>query len=317
VNFDSIYLVYGLLGLGCFLLVEGLYYLIIDTRGRKRDPNRRLRMLSSGKTRDQVMVSLRRERSFTSRSGPLVWFETLVIQSGIRTSLARVVVTMFALGSAGLLLTYLLRRDLLSAIVAGLAAGMLLPLLVLYGKRGARVRRFERQFPDAVDMMVRGLRAGHPVPSALAIVAQEMADPIGSEFGVTLDELTYGIELDRALKNLGGRVGLADVNFLVVAVSIQLQLGGNLAEVLSNLTGVIRERLKMKLKVKAASAEGRFSAIVLSLVPFILLGVISLLNPKYYGEVKADPIFMPGMAFAFILMIFGIFVMWRMVNFRV
>jgi len=317
VNFDSIYLIYGLFGLGCFLLVEGAYYLVIDLRGRKRDPNRRLRMLSSGQSRHRVMVKLRRERSFTAESGPLVWFEDLVVQSGIRTSLWRVVVTMLAFGASGLIVAFLIKSDLLVATAVALAAGLLIPLLVLYVMRRRRLRRFERQFPDAVDMVVRGLRAGHPVPAALAIVAKEMPDPIGSEFGVTLDEMTYGLELDRALKNLRGRVGLPDVNFLVVAVSIQLQLGGNLAEVLSNLARVIRERLKMKLKIKAASAEGRFSAIVLSIVPFALMGIISFMNPSYYGDVMNDPIFLPGVGAAFVLMIFGIFVMWRMVNFRV
>jgi tight adherence protein B len=317
VNFDSIYLVYGFLGLGCFLLVEGVYYLLVDTQGRRRDPNRRLRMLASGKTRDEVAVSLRRQRNFTSDRGPLVWFESLVIQSGIGAGLMRVTFLMFGLGGVALILTYLVRGDLLSGIVAGIAAGLLLPLLVLLAKRRRRMRRFERQFPDAVEMMVRGLRAGHPVTSALSLVAREMTDPIGTEFGITLDELTYGFELDRALKNLRGRVGLPDVSFLVVAVSIQIQLGGNLAEVLSNLARVIRERLKMKLKIKAASAEGRFSAIVLSIVPFALIGILTALNPGFYGEVKDDPIFMPVLGGAFILMIFGIFVMWRLVNFRV
>jgi tight adherence protein B len=317
VNFDSIYLVYGLLGLGCFLLVEGVYLLVVDMRGRQRDPNRRLRMLSAGKTRDDVMISLRRQRSFTSASGPLVWFESLVVQSGIGAGVMRVVVVMLMLGGGGLVLTWLARNDILSGVIGGVVAGLLLPLLFLILKRRARLRRFERQFPDAIDMMVRGLRAGHPVSAALGIVAKEMLDPIGSEMGITLDEMTYGLELDRALTNLRARVGLPDVSFLVVAVSIQVQLGGNLAEVLGNLSRVIRERLKMKLKIKAASAEGRFSAVILSIVPFGLMAILTLMNPGYYAEVMDDPMFMPGMGGAFIMMIFGIIVMWRLVNFRV
>jgi tight adherence protein B len=317
VNFDSIYLVYGLLGLGCFLLVEGVYLLVVDVRGRRRDPNRRLRMLSAGKTRDDVMVSLRRERTFTSDTGPLVWFESLIVQSGIGAGVMRVVIVMLMLGGGGLVLGWLVRNNILSGIVAGVVAGLLLPLSFLALKRRARLRRFERQFPDAIDMMVRGLRAGHPVSAALGIVAKEMPDPIGSEIGITLDEMTYGLELDRALTNLRARVGLQDVSFLVVAVSIQSQLGGNLAEVLGNLSRVIRERLKMKLKIKAASAEGRFSAVILSIVPFGLMAILTLMNPGYYAEVMDDPMFMPGMGGAFIMMIFGIIVMWRLVNFRV
>ena len=316
-NFDSIYLVYGLLGLGCVFLVEGVYFLVADMQGRHRDPNRRLRMLSSGRTRDEVMVSLRRQRNFTSDSGPLVWFETLVVQSGVRAGLLRVVIVMLALGGGGLILSWLVRGNLLLSIVVGASAGLMLPIAFLLFKRRARLRRFERQFPDALDMMVRGLRAGHPVSAALSIVAKEMPDPIGTEVGITLDEMTYGLELDRALKNLRARVGLPDVSFLVVAVSIQLQLGGNLAEVLGNLTRVIRERLKMKLKVKATSAEGRASAVVLSIMPFALMGILTVMNPGYYAEVWNDPVFLPGMAIAFIMMVFGIFVMWRLVNFRI
>jgi tight adherence protein B len=317
VNFDSIYLIYGLLGLGCFLLVEGIYYLVVDVEGRRRDPNRRLRMLSAGRTRDEVLISLRRQRSFTAASGPLVWFEGLIVQSGIGAGVMRVVIVMLMLGGGALVLAWLARNDLLSGVVAGVLAGLLLPLSFLLLKRRARLRRFERQFPDAIEMMVRGLRAGHPVSAALGIVAREMPDPIGSEIGTTIDEMTYGVELDRALANLRARVGLPDVSFLVVAVSIQLQLGGNLAEVLANLARVIRERLKMKLKIKAASAEGRFSAVVLSIVPFALMGILTTMNPGFYGEVMDDPIFMPGMAGAFIMMVFGIIVMWRLVNFRV
>jgi tight adherence protein B len=317
VNIDSLYLVYGLLGLGGVLLVEGVYYLVVDMRGRNRDPNRRLKMLSGGRRREEVMVSLRRQRSFSAQSGPLVWFESLVVQSGLQASMMRTILFMLALAVGGVLLGYLMRGDILSGMLAGVVTGLLLPVLFLLLKRKKRIKRFERQFPDGLDMIVRGLRAGHPVTSALGIVAKEMPDPIGSEIGITLDEMTYGVDLDRALANLRGRVGLPDVSFLVVAVSIQMQLGGNLAEVLSNLSRVIRERLKMKLKIKAASAEGRFSAIVISIVPFVLIGVISTVNPSFYGDVMDDPLFMPGMVGAFVLMIFGIIVMWKLVNFKV
>jgi tight adherence protein B len=194
---------------------------------------------------------------------------------------------------------------------------LLVPLLVFYMLRRRRVTRFEQQFPDAVDMAVRGLRAGHPVATAMSIVAKEFTDPVGTEFGIALDEMTYGLDLERALKNMEARVGMSDLNFMVVAVTIQQQLGGNLAEVLHNLARIMRERLRMKLKIKAASAEGRFSALILSLTPFVLMGIISLMNPSYYGEVDADPIFYPALEAAFVLMLFGIFVMYRMVKFRV
>ncbi|MFO1059996.1 MAG: type II secretion system F family protein [Dongiaceae bacterium] len=316
-TFDNLYLIYFLLGLGCLMLVEGVYFLVVDLQGRRRDPNRRLRMLSSGKTRDEVMVSLRRERRLTPRFRPLAWFEGLLVQAGVRIGLVQMLLVMLALAAGGLLFGYLARGDLTSALGGAVVAGLVLPPAVLMLKRRARLRRFESQFPDAIDMMVRGLRAGHPVTAAISLVARELPDPVGSEFGLAMDEMTYGFELDRALKNLRDRVGSQDVGFLVVAVSIQVQLGGNLAEVLSNLSHVIRERLKMKLKIKAVSAEGRFSAVVLSIVPFGLVGMLTFLNPDFYSGVQDDPIFMPVMTGAFVMMIFGIIVMWRMVNFRV
>jgi len=315
--FDFTYLLYGLFGLGCFLLVEGVYFLVVDLRGRRRDPNRRLRMLAAGATRQAVLVSLRRERTFSNASGLLRRFEDLVIQSGINARPGRVGLMMLAFGAIGFVAAIVLGQPLVVAIGAAAGLGSIVPVLGFYMLRRRRISRFEQQFPDAIDMAVRGLRAGHPVATAMSIVAKEMPDPIGTEFGIALDEMTYGLDLERALKNMEARVGMADLNFMVVAVTIQQQLGGNLAEVLHNLARIMRERLRMKLKIKAASAEGRFSALILSLTPFVLMGIISLMNPSYYGEVQADPIFYPAFEGAFVLMLFGIFVMYRMVKFRV
>jgi tight adherence protein B len=313
---SPLYIAYGLAALCVVLLVEGIYYVVVDVRGRRHDPNERLRLLSAGASREDAAVLLRRERS-VKPSSLIAWFDRLVIQTGIGAKSSQVALIMLLVTVIFGCVTLLFQRDLRLAIMAGIGAGVLLPLAFLYLKRRARLRRFEQQLSDAIEMAVRGLRAGHPVQSAIGIVAREMPDPIGSEFGIAMDEMTYGLELDRALKNMQQRVGLEDLNFLVVAVTIQTQLGGNLAEVLSNLARVIRDRLRMRLKIKAASAEGRFSAIILSIMPFALFGIISFINPSYYGDVNNDPLFWPGLEFAFVLMVFGIIVMYRMVNFRV
>jgi tight adherence protein B len=164
---------------------------------------------------------------------------------------------------------------------------------------------------------VRSLRAGHPVSTAITMVAREMRDPIATEFGLVVDEMTYGLNLDDALSNMARRVGLNDLRFLVVAVMIQMQVGGNLAEVLNSLSRVIRERATMRAKIRALSAEGRFSASLLSVLPFILIGVITLVRPTYYAGVSPDPFFWPILWVGFGLMVLGIMVMYRMVNFRV
>jgi tight adherence protein B len=313
---SPLYIIYGLVALGALLLVEGIYILVSDLRGRRHDPNERLRLLSAGASREAAVVRLRRDRLLRTDS-IFSSFESLVIQAGITAKAPQVALFMLAMGCIVGIVTLVLQRNIQLSVLAGVLAGLVLPLAVFYVKRRRRLRRFEQQFPDAIDMAVRGLRAGHPVQSAIGIVAREMPDPIGTEFGLALDEMTYGTELDRALKNMEGRVGLEDMNFLVVAVTIQTQLGGNLAEVLSNLSRVIRERLRMRLKIKSASSEGRMSAVILSVMPFCLFGIINVINPTYYSEVDKDPLFWPGIEFAFGLMVVGIFVMYRMVNFRV
>ena len=144
------------------------------------------------------------------------------------------------------------------------AAGLLLPFVALRFMRSRRHSRFGAQFPDALDVIVRSLRAGHPVPVAIAMVAREMPDPVGTEFGIVSDEITYGADLETAMRNLYFRVGQEDMPLFVTAVAIQTSTGGKLSEILENLSGVIRLRFKMRRKVRALAAEGRFSAMLLS-----------------------------------------------------
>ena len=195
--------------------------------------------------------------------------------------------------------------------------GVPIPIVILMLSRRSRMKQLVQQLPDAIDIVVRSLRAGHPISTSIAMVAREMRDPIATEFGLVVDEMTYGLNLDDALSNMARRVGVSDLRFLVVAVMIQMQVGGNLAEVLNSLSRVIRERTRMRAKVRALSAEGRLSAGILSVLPFIMIGAITLLRPGYYSDVAADPIFWPVLGVGFFLMVLGIITMYRMVNFRV
>jgi tight adherence protein B len=314
------YLFYGAIFLGVLLLVEGLFYLLSGPGGGATSPNRRLRMLVGGATREDVMVRLQRERPLPSGDrahNPIEWFVLLVAQSGVRPSPQRILLLMVGVGAAAALVAMFAFR---SGVVAGLSAvvvGVAGPLLVLIIKRRLRMKEMTRQLPDAIDIVVRSLRAGHPVPTSLTMVAREMRDPIATEFGLVVDEMTYGLNLDDALSNMARRVGLSDLRFLVVAVMIQMQVGGNLAEVLNGLSRVIRERAIMRAKIRALSAEGRFSAGLLSVLPFILVGLINLIRPSYYSAVSADPFFWPILGAGLTLMVLGIIVMYRMVNFRV
>jgi tight adherence protein B len=314
------YLFYGAIFLSVLLLVEGVFYLLSGPGGGATSPNRRLRMLVSGVKREDVMVRLQRERPLPSGDrarNPVEWFVLLVAQSGMNLSPQRVLLLMIGIGGAAALVAMFVFRSPVIAGLCAVGAGGAGPLLVLILSRRRRLKEMTRQLPDAIDIVVRSLRAGHPVATSITMVAREMRDPIATEFGLLVDEMTYGLNLDDALSNMARRVGLSDLRFLVVAVMIQMQVGGNLAEVLNSLSRVIRERATMRAKIRALSAEGRFSAGLLSVLPFILIGLITLVRPTYYSAVSADPVFWPILGIGFGLMVVGIVVMYRMVNFRV
>lgn len=314
------YLFYGAIFLSVLLLVEGVFYLLMGPGSGSASPNRRLRMLVGGAKREDVMVRLQRERRLPTgdRAGnPVEWFLLLVAQSGARSSPRRVLILMLALGGVAVGLAMLISRSQSVAAIAGILAGFVVPLLVLMLMRRSRWKAMTKQLPDAIDIMVRSLRAGHPVSTSISMVAREMRDPVATEFGLVVDEMTYGLNLEQALSNMARRAGLADLRFLVVAVTIQVEVGGNLAEILGGLSHMIRERAKMRGKIRALSAEGRFSAILLSLLPFLLVGVINLVAPTFYTDVSSDVVFWPVLGFGCFLMLIGIIVMYRMVNFRV
>lgn len=190
--------------------------------------------------------------------------------------------------------------------------------IVLFFKivRRRRIARFAELLPDSIDVIVRGLRAGYPLPAALDLVAKEMPDPMGTEFALTSDEISFGQDIRAAIDNLYRRVGQDDLLFLIMAVNVQSQTGGNLAEILGGLSRLLRNRAKVNMKVRALSADGRMSAIVLSLIPFVLFGLISLISPSYFGEVRDHPLIMPALTYAAISLALGNIVMYRMVNFK-
>ncbi len=164
---------------------------------------------------------------------------------------------------------------------------------------------------------MRSLRAGHPVPVAIAMVAREMPDPVGTEFGIVSDEITYGADLETAMRNLYFRVGQEDTPLFVTAVAIQASTGGKLSEILENLSGVIRQRFKMRRKIYALAAEGRFSAMLLSAVPIVLFLVLKVIAPDFYSSVWHVDFTKYALAAAGGWMLVGNFIMYRMVSFKI
>src|SRR5512139_1258341 len=284
-NFNSIYLFYIFIGLSAAMFAEGVYLLVYSNASYR---NRRLKVMSDKTDRESVLVQLRRERGLTSGGDyrlPIVNLNQLLLQSGLSIGFGRLILVIVA-GMVAIFAGVLTFDGKVShALLATLGGGLVLPALVLWFLRSRRQKKFSAQFPDGIDIIVRSLRAGHPVPIAIAMVAREMADPIGTEFGIVTDEMTYGSDLETAMRNLYFRVGTDDLPLFVTAVAIQSSTGGNLSEILQNLSSVIRQRFKMRRKIRALASEGRASAMILSSLPIGLFLVIQVVAPEFYASV--------------------------------
>jgi tight adherence protein B len=317
---DPVYVIYLFVALAAGLFAEGIYLLFFNTRSYRKNVNRRLKLLDNQPDREGVLVQLRRERGLSMTGDyrlPLVALNRLILQSGLKLGIVKfaiyvVVLALFAFG-----LVMVTREDLLQAFGAALFCCTLLPLLMLKFKRGRRQKKFGAQFPDALDIIVRSLRAGHPVPVAINMVAREMADPIGTEFGIVGDEITYGADLETGMRNLYFRIGQDDLPLFVTAVAIQSSTGGNLGEILENLSKVIRERFKMRRKIRALASEGRASAMILSSLPIVMFLVIQVITPEFYASVWHEDLTKICLAAAGGWMLMGNLIMFRMVNFRI
>lgn len=312
-------MIFVLFGAAVFLGVEATYLAISKRTSYVRTVNTRLKLMGKSGDQHDVLVQLRRDRGLTSEGRyklPLIWFNRLVLQSGLRVGIWRIAFFMALAGIAGAVAPLIAGFDWLFSIPAAIAGGIGLPIIVLRTLRQRRRNKFEEQLPEAVDTMVRSLKAGHPLPVAISMVAREMADPIGTEFGITGDELTYGLDLDGAMQQMAARVGQDDFSLVVVAICIQAKTGGNLSELLSNLSKVLRDRFKMRRRVRAVSAEGRMSAIGLSCLPFIVFAVLLIFAPDFYGGIWNEPKVHYGLGGSAVAMLVGNIIMFRMVNFK-
>ena len=319
-NLDPQYVVYAFAALAAGLFVEGIYLLFFNSRSYRKNINRRLKVMDGKTDRESVLIQLRRERGLTTDGDyrlPLVAFNRLVLQSGITIGMGKLVIyfSVIALFAFGLVMT--MRESMLEAFGAAVFSTTLLPLIVLKFKRSRRQKAFGAQFPDALDIIVRSLRAGHPVPIAINMVAREMPDPIGSEFGIVSDEITYGADLETAMRNLYFRIGQDDLPLFVTAVGIQSSTGGNLGEILENLSAVIRQRFKMRRKIRALAAEGRASAMILSSLPILMFLIVQVITPQFYATVWHLDLTKIALACAAGWMGIGNFIMYKMVNFKV
>lgn len=314
------------------LAVDALIRWYATSRAEGRAINLRLKLIGQGRTHGEALSILRRAESalpaglppFLEKLGQK--FERMLVAAQVTMPTGRLMIlillapvviflilllVMFALGSpvgAG--------RLLMLATFAALL-GAVLPLMVLNFRANRTRKKMQDQFPVALDVFVRGLRAGHPIAAALDLLTVEMPDPIGSQFGIVVDEVTYGAELRDALQGMAERWDLDDMRMFVVSLSVQSETGGNLAEILENLSKVIRERQSMMLKVRALSSEGRMTAIMLTALPVLTFTVLFMGNPAFYLDVADDPWFVPGFTMLISLYLIGYISIKRMVNLKV
>ncbi len=314
---NELWVVYALVFGAAMLGIQAGYWFFVRGRKTQQVINRRLALSAQGVSATAVLETLRSERKFSNNQNPILRaLSGFWTQTGLRFD-----ANTFVLSCLALIVVYFIVFG--SILGFGAFAGMLALLaavgtLALYLNitRNRRIARFSAQFPDAVDVIVRGVKVGYPFSSAISLVAKEMQDPIGTEFGMTADEISFGLDVKTALENLYRRVGQEDLLFLVIAMTIQLQTGGKLADLLSRLARTVRLRATLRLKVRSLTAEGRLSAVFLSLTPFVLIGIIRLLSPDYFSGIVDSPIMVPATVLGLGMLFLGNFTMYRMINFK-
>lgn len=317
-SFSPIYVVYAAAALTGIMIAEGCYLLYAGRSDKRVAINRRMKLQENKISQEQVLIQLRKERGLdagTSLFSP-DRFRALRTQSGMVMPLPKFLTITTGVALALMLTTLWYGLPLLLAILLFVMLAPLLPVLVLRTKRSRRVKRFGVQLPEALELITRGLKAGHPVPVAISMVSREMPDPIGSEFGVISDEVTYGSDLVSALNSLFDRVGQEDLPLFVTAVSIQTSSGGNLREILDGLSTTIRERGKLRRKVRAISTEGRMSAYILTAVPALLFAAIMVMMPQFYQSVWDVPKTWYLLGGSVTWLMLGNIIMFKMSNFR-
>ncbi|MBR9650357.1 type II secretion system F family protein [Thalassovita aquimarina] len=316
---NSLIVIYGLVFASALLLVEAAFQAILTSRREAKDVQNRLEALKlkvGGDVAYSQLLMRRGVRGDGSRQDLATMLWNFYAQSGLETSVSRRIIYAVVLFLIGFALTDIfLTNSLFAKIAIGVLLTLLVAFVVVYVARARRIRKFTAQLAPALDIIVRSLSAGHPLTAAIGLVAREMPDPIGSEFGILADQITFGSELEDAMLNMIVRVGSPELNLLAVTVSVQRGTGGNLSEILENLAQMLRDRLMLRAKIRAISAEGRFTAWFMMLFPFGLFAMIRSMVPTYF-----DPLWESGygtMVFSIciIFMIFGFFIVRRLVNF--
>ncbi|MDQ1832250.1 type II secretion system F family protein [Massilia scottii] len=323
------YVFYGfavLLFAAVILLIEGGYLLWSETRGggAKRIA-RRLRVMSGGIDVEGGAISILKRRRYSASDGfdALLHrlrlahaIDRLLMQAGVNWMVAQFLAASLALLCAAALAAHAWDTPPLVT-WAMLLAGLGLPYFLLRRTRAKRMEKIEQQLPEAADFLARAMRAGHSFTNVLQMVGSELPEPLSGEFRTVHQEINYGVPMGEALHSLAERIPLTDLRYMVIAILIQRESGGNLAEILGNIGHIIRERLKLLGQVRVLSAEGRISAWILGILPFAVAGMMYLTNPEYISMLWTDPSGIRLLCYAGAMITIGVLWLRKLINIRV
>jgi tight adherence protein B len=306
-------------------LIEGAYYALRKIRSReKREVLRRLRGYPTTEYEREIIDIMRK-----SMLSEVPWLNRMLLsirwtdklsrmieQSGTDSTLGVFILLSIVLASGGFVVGLWVTSHALLSLIIAFFLGVF-PFLYVYLKKKRRMEKFQRQLPDALDLIARALKAGHAFTGGLKMVGDELGEPVGTEFEKTLHEINFGSGIPEALKGLTQRVDCPDLRFFIISVIIQRETGGNLAEILGKISYLIRERFKLQSRVQVLASEGKLSAIILIAIPFVVALALSVLNPVYIKTLFVDPVGKALVAFALLMMVLGIIVMKRMIEIKV
>ena len=292
---------------------------LLTVATQRRLVNKRLKVADKVDGVSALVMELRKQRGLNAageKGGRLRWLSDLIVASGVTYDARKWVLYAVLAALVGGMGAAVLTKAPLMFVVGALLFGLGGPIVYLKTMAGKRAKALGYQLPQALEIIVRSLEAGHPVPTAINLVGREMSDPIGSEFGMAADEIAYGATMEQAIARMSERCQHPDVDLFAATVRLQERAGGNLTGLLKLNAATVRDRHKMRLKIKAASSEGRASAMILTSAPFIAMGFIMISSPHFYGDVIHEPVVKYGLSILGVWMFIGNMVMRRMIDLR-
>lgn len=322
----NIYIIAIVIFMVSVLVIELLFYSVATVRNPDRARIRKkLKKIASSREGEELPDLMRKRvlseipllNEILLRITGIQRLDRLRYQANTNYPSGFFILLSLVLAGVGFIAVYsLIKMGILLSLIFAIIAGSL-PFFFLYIKKKRRLKKYQAQLPEALDLMARSLRAGHAFSTGMKLAADEFEDPLGPEFSIAIDEINFGLAVSDALKNLVGRMDCQDLNFFVVAVILQRETGGNLADVMENIAHLIRERFKFYGKVKALAAEGKLSMIILIALPFFIVGILLVLNPSYIMILFKDPVGRIMCGVALTMMVLGGFVMRRIVDIEV